>query len=56
MEETIGLNGVTADGRVEEVEGLVGVITSACFLESFALDLVTGVKQHPSHNCQMSLE
>ena len=44
MEETVGLDGVAADGRVEEVEGLVGVITSSYFLESFAIDLVTNVK------------
>ena len=44
VEETVGLDGVAADGRVEEVEGLVGVITPAFFLESFALDLVTNVK------------
>ena len=44
MEEKVGLDGVVADGRVEEAEGLLGVITSACFLESFALDLVTNVQ------------
>ena len=58
MDEIVGLDGVMADGRVEEAEGLAGVITSACFLESFALDLVTKVKppSNPLHSCQTSLE